>query len=194
MKLYCLFLLIFLAVLVAWVAPTLSEAAGPWKAQVVDAETGKPLEGAVVLAMWERRTPGPGHPFITFYDSEEVMSDPNGQFIIPSRSTWTLIPFSSIEGPRIFMFKPGYGQWRFKGEDEWLKLDTYERNMRYKEVWGQFEGQGVMIELPLLKTREERLRFLSAPTGLIPDDRMQNYLKALDQERINLGLKPGYSK
>lgn len=28
------------------------EGSGPWKAQIVDAETGQPLEGVVVLASW----------------------------------------------------------------------------------------------------------------------------------------------
>ena len=35
--------------------PAMSESAGPWKGQVVDKETGKPLEGVVVLARWEKR-------------------------------------------------------------------------------------------------------------------------------------------
>ena len=34
--------------------------AGPWKAQIVDAETGKPVEGVVVLAVWYRRYTSPG--------------------------------------------------------------------------------------------------------------------------------------
>ena len=34
---------------------TLSEAAGPWRAQVIDKETGKPIEGAVVFVRWEKR-------------------------------------------------------------------------------------------------------------------------------------------
>ena len=33
-----------------------AEAAGPWNARVVDAETGQPLEGVVVLAYWIKYT------------------------------------------------------------------------------------------------------------------------------------------
>ncbi len=39
-----------------WLAlPTLAQAAGPWRAQVVDAETGQPLEGVAVIGVWQRR-------------------------------------------------------------------------------------------------------------------------------------------
>ncbi len=64
--------------------PVMSESAGPWKGQVVDKETGKPLEGVVVLARWERRYTS----FVgemggnEYYDSEEVVTDAEGRFVI----------------------------------------------------------------------------------------------------------------
>lgn len=183
-------LLMFVSPLGWLVWPAQGEAAGPWKAQVVDVETGQPLQGVVVLAVWERRTPGPGHPTIRFYDANEVLTGPDGHFVVPSRRIWTLLPFTSIEGPKIFIFKSGYGRWRFRGEEEWQKLDVRERNLRYEEAWRQFEGEGIVLELPPLKTREERLRFLGHANPLIPDDKMSRYLEALSQERVSLGLTP----
>jgi hypothetical protein len=40
--------------------PAAAEAAGPWRAQVVDAETGQPLEGVAVIAVWQRGFSGTG--------------------------------------------------------------------------------------------------------------------------------------
>jgi hypothetical protein len=40
--------------------PIAAEAAGPWRAQVVDAETGQPLEGVAVIRVWNRRLIGHG--------------------------------------------------------------------------------------------------------------------------------------
>jgi hypothetical protein len=169
-------------------------AAGPWKGQIVGKETGKPLEGVVVLASWYKAysTPG-GWGGAQYYDSEEVVTDASGRFTIQSRQTWTLNPFSAIKGPEFYIFKPGYGRWQFQGQDRWSK-DALEREEQRKQVWKTFEGDGVVLELPKLSTREERLRFLNRPSGEIPDDKMQKSLKALDQERVNLGLKPGYTK
>ena len=47
-------------------------AAGPWKGQIVDKETGKPLEGVVVLATWYKAysTHG-GWGGAGYHDSEE---------------------------------------------------------------------------------------------------------------------------
>jgi len=46
------------AVLVAFAGPGGAAAAGPWRATIVDAETGKPLEGVVVVAAFAKYTKG----------------------------------------------------------------------------------------------------------------------------------------
>lgn len=175
------FLVICFATLSVGVASGPGEAAGPWRAQVVDAETGQLLEGVVVLAIWYRRYTSPGGwAGGGYYDSEEVVTGPDGRFVIQARSTWTLLPFvTTIKGPYFWIFKPGYGAWqRFMEEAPAAKF---------------FEmGEEIVIRLPPLKTQKERLDFLSRPDGEIPPERMRKYLEALDQERINLGLKPGY--
>ncbi|MBI4525732.1 MAG: hypothetical protein HY695_18195 [Deltaproteobacteria bacterium] len=170
-----------------------AEAAGPWKGQIVDAETEKPLEGVVVLAVWYRRYASlGGWAGGGYYGSEEVVTRADGRFVIQSRSTWSLIPFSKIEGPEFYIFKPGYGPWRFRGGEEWLKLDIIEREKHFREAWKQFEGDGVVIELPPLKTGKQRLEALShaSPPGEIPNRVMLRYLEALDQEAVVLGLQP----
>lgn len=171
--------------------PLRSEAAGPWKAQIVDAETGKPLERVVVLAVWYRRyTSAGGWAGGGYYNSEEVVTGPDGQFVIQARSTWTLVPFlTAIQGPEFYIFKPGYGQWYFQGSKEWPR-DVIEQKQHVKRAWEQFAGEGVAIELPPLKTRKERSEFLPSRPSDVPDSNMPRFLEALNQERIFLGLEP----
>ena len=173
-----------------------AEAAGPWRARVVDAETGQPLEGVVVLAAWFKYTASVGGwAAQKYYASEEVVTGPDGRFQIRARWAFTWLPFfTTVKGPEFSIFKPGYGQWRFRGADEWLKLSPEDRDARVEEAWERFEGKGVIIELPPLKNREERLKFFpwasGWPSDVIPDVRMSRYLEALDQEAVALGFTP----
>lgn len=185
-----IFLRIIVFLLSMW--PLRSEAAGPWKAQVVDAETGKPLEGAIVLAVWYSYAGSlAGLADQRYYDSEEVVTGPDAHFEISGRSYISLSTlFRAVKGPHIYIFKPGYGQWRFRGAEAWLKLETYERNKRFEEAWRNFEGDGAVIELPLLKTREERLNFLSHiywPPET-PPEKVKHMREAENKERSYLGL------
>ena len=188
-RLLFLLLLLFFSVSLS---PPPSEAAGPWKAQVIDAETDKPLEGVVVLAAWYKAYASVGGwAGGEYYDSEEVVTGPDGRFGIQSRWTFTLNPFSTIKGPDFYIFKSGYGRWRFQGDLSSLKLDLREQEARGRKLWEQFEGEGVVIELPRLKTREERLQFLrEAPSPLrVPPSRMPKYRDAINQEAVSLGLQ-----
>lgn len=167
-------------------SPSTGEAAGPLKAQVLDAETGQPLEGVVVLAYWLKMTRGPGGASPSFYDAEEVVTGPDGRFTIPSRSTLTLNPFTYIDGPEFTIFKPGYGRWGIRGwkgerPKEWQDLTVGEILTR----------EGIVIELPPLKTREERLKFYHSLdwSGLVPPERTQRLREAEDAERAYLGFR-----
>lgn len=165
------------------------EAAGPWKAQVVDAETGQPLEGVVVLMYWTTYTSSfGGWAGGEFYDAEEVVTGPDGRFVIQARSTFTLVPWKKISRDLV-IFKPGYGQWRFQGSEAWPQ-DVYEQSVRAKAAWKQFEGDGAVFELPPLKTRQERLEFKGTLrwSGLVPAERTKRLQEAMKMERAYLGF------
>ncbi|MBI5676512.1 MAG: hypothetical protein HZC48_11945 [Nitrospirae bacterium] len=59
-------------------------AAGTWKGRIIDIETKEPLEGAVVLAVWQRayRTLAGDNTY--FYNAKEVLTDKEGRFEIPA--------------------------------------------------------------------------------------------------------------
>ena len=162
---------------VAVVSPV--AAAGPWNAQVVDAETGQPLEGVVVLAYWVRYTASlGGWAGGAYHASQEVVTGPDGRFTIGARRSYTIPMFTKVAGPEWVIFKPGYGQWRFRtGIEAW---DTFDR------------GEPAVIELPPLKTREERLHFYRSPSfrypWTVPPNRQEHFREAENVERAYLGL------
>ena len=184
--------LVFFVIVSAFAFPFEAEAAGPWKGQIVDRETGKPLEGVVVLAVWTKCGFIVMDGCAEYGDCEEAVTGQEGRFVIQARWYFSLFrPFSSLKGPAFYIFKAGYGRWQFQGYDTWSK-DALESEEQRKKAWKQFEGEGVVLELPVLKTRNERLKFLGhveAP-GDIPDDRIPKYLQTYSQERVNLGLTP----
>lgn len=179
--------------------------------QVVDVDTGKPIEGAVVLEvfyLWPKRGLGNFPVSKVFRDSAEAVTDSEGRFTLSgpfdSRSWWT-------DG--VYIFKPGYGPWRFRGYDELLPVPRAEEPKRswLEQTWDRFTTSGVVIELRPLRTREERLRYMDrgwAPADVleagfgretplgsfyffdVPADRLSGFQRAVDKERASLGLGP----
>ncbi len=164
---------------------------GPWRGQIVDKETGQPLEDVAVLAYWIRLAGtiagwGGGK-----YDAaEETVTGPDGRFVIPAHSTATVNPSQRIAGPELVIYKAGYGRWRFQGADAWPK-DVLLAQEEGRKAWKRFAGGGVVIELPPLTTREERLKMLATLTWApdIPDGKTALLREFVQQERKYLGLR-----
>jgi hypothetical protein len=74
---------------------------------VVDAETGKPVEGAVVLAEWTRRQ-GIGDYHTVSVRAAYAITDTEGKFNIFG----PLHPF--VEAPDVTVYKKGYVAWNNK--------------------------------------------------------------------------------
>jgi hypothetical protein len=167
-----------------------ARAAGPWRGQVVDAENGQPIEGVVVVAVWERLSPGVVHQARAFHDVDEVVTDAEGRFVLPERELSPPNPFVTIDGPQLTMFKGGYGLWRFKGSrtSAWPQ-DTTERMRRWDQAMAEFGRGGAVFEIPQLKSKEERLKALPmSPNALLPRSRIPKLNEAVGRERAFLGL------
>lgn len=72
---------------------------------VIDAETGKPIEGTVVLAQWTA-TKGFGLTYHERYKVIETVTDKEGKFIVSG----VLNPF--VDPPEVVIYKEGYVAWR----------------------------------------------------------------------------------
>jgi len=77
---------------------------GPFRGQVVDAETGQPISGAHAMVLWVREAPSL-HATERFYDAQETVADTDGQFEL-ARETRVLTAF--VRDPEFAVFAPGY--------------------------------------------------------------------------------------
>lgn len=139
------------------------------RAQVVDAETGQPLQGVVVLAYWIKYGASfGGWAGGGFYDSEEVVTGPDGRYAIRPRFSYILPGVSKVSA-EIVIFKPGYGRWEYRSA----------------------KGEEFVIELPPLKTRDKRLKFYDSLrwSGRVPPERTQRLDEAVKMERAYLGFR-----
>ncbi len=79
--------------------------------QIIDHETGQPLEGVIVVAKWVllHKTPGK-----YYHDTKlrivETLTDENGKYVVPGSPMIRLRPFTELadRDPAISFFKKGY--------------------------------------------------------------------------------------
>lgn len=156
--------------------------AGPWRAQVVDADTQQPLAGVVVVAWWQKCCIDPNPS--DYYASQEVVTGPDGRFEIAARPwAFPLFPFLSFfEGPGFAAFKPGYGSLRPHGflEAELLSpKEQYARRSQFSHAWER--GGEVLFELPQLKTKEDWQMYRGTPG--VPPGKTPRWDEAIQKEQ-----------
>jgi len=159
---------------------------GPYKGRVIDLETGKPIEGAVVAGVWVLE-----FNFTPFCDAKETVTDKNGEFILPKASCFSLWPLAQMGRLGITVFKPGYLAYPPLGPL------AEERRARMPDfTGGEFKNkkQYSVIKLGKPKTRMKRELTYGEAGGLFTIDqafkRLPILLRLNNEERKNLGL-PG---
>lgn len=132
--------------------------------RVIDAETKEPIEGAVVVAVYNASAPAwPGGSNTIRIGVQETLTGKTGEFHIPPYTT-IMLPFWLKSDARFVIYKPGYGSYPdyhvsppspgvepeefflgelgTEGEVEWL-------SQKIKVTFG-------VVEMPRLRTWEER--------------------------------------
>jgi hypothetical protein len=182
---------LLVAVAVLWVSVGIVDAAGPWQAQVVSAETKEPLEGVVVLAWWTRHVRSLGGPSSEYRDSQEIMTDRSGRFVIAPRSFFSLNPLVFFRGPFFALFKPGYGQDRWPGYEE-HEAWSPEKRKKLGMYSNLLELDGIVLELPRLQSIEQRrdhLKRIEIDTLTVPLEKRPLWQNAVQEERRALGYR-----
>jgi len=155
---------------------------GEFYGKVIDIETKEPLEGAAVLAVYYTEQPGPGGEVTHYADAQETLTDKNGEFKIPSNTVTTFRPLQYFEPYAWFtIFKPGYGcyPWHKGVKPMFVPNGTLP------------EKQYVIVELPKLKTREERIENYGCyPSEQVPEIKYKYLFQLIQQERVAVGLEP----
>ncbi|MDH5648493.1 MAG: carboxypeptidase-like regulatory domain-containing protein [Gammaproteobacteria bacterium] len=85
-------------------------AGGPVKGKVIDQTTGKPIEGAIVVAYWQGQVPMPAETRTTCYHVESTTTDKDGTYRTPF---WFALP-QTVMNPKIavIVYQPGYDHYQ----------------------------------------------------------------------------------
>lgn len=145
---------------------------GPYEGKVIDADTGQPIEGVVVLGTWSTETITPGGGTHEFYDAQETVTDKNGEFKIKGLDLKVL---SNVAPMDIFIFKSGYTYER----GSWTSLKEFAKEIKW-------EGNKAIIPLKKL-TIGDRKRRMSIPYAA-PEKKMKLMLEEIHKERREIGL------
>ncbi|MBI4688571.1 MAG: hypothetical protein HY756_12500 [Nitrospirae bacterium] len=119
---------------------------GSYKGKVIDADTKQPIEGVVVLGVWNTVTITPGGGTHDFYDAKETVTDKNGEFEISGKGLKIL---SNLEPMDVIIFKAGY---EYLGLMPWISLK--EDILLSKRI--KWEGDKAIIPLKKLTMEERR--------------------------------------
>lgn len=154
---------------------------GPYRGQVVDAETKAPLAGAVVVVHWLRDRVYPFHSVAENYAVRETITDAEGRFFLDVRDVEEGAP-RRTRRPGFFIFLPGYGAYP--------KKHVSPRGF----TGGIFESPGTVVELPRIEDREERRKHLflfgHGDFSDKPFKDLPELVRGINAERIAIGLEP----
>ena len=145
---------------------------GPFRGRVVDVETGQGIGQAVILAIWLEKWSSPIEIRTGFYDAKETLTRSDGTFEIPRLSP----PFFRfrIMAPTFEVFAPGYA------EQRWVITPPTGEPLIAPTV----------IEMRRLKTREELRQKSRGYPSQVPEERIPEFLRAINIERSMLGMDP----
>ncbi|MFH2047591.1 MAG: hypothetical protein ABIK92_20880 [Pseudomonadota bacterium] len=175
-----------------------------FRGRIIDAETKKPIEGTVIVALymkWEFGGPGGGNTGPM--DAKETLTDKNGEFYFPSYRT-LIGPLSSERVAEFIIFKPGYKSITFVdgkniSDEKYFAIEKgmigKEGKIKEKDHFGNIEiwkGPLGVVELEKARTRKERLDTKPLPPNDYTSKELPLFIKSLNEERNNLGLKGGY--
>ena len=123
-----------------------SYAAAPFAGRVVDAETGQPIPGVIVLAQWIVEGPAEAHP-VGAMQIMETVTDENGRYSFPGWGpkavprpdfwSWVFTPVLTTKDPQLFFMKSGYGHFYVQNDIARGKEFDFETELRKSQVDGK---------------------------------------------------------
>ncbi len=150
---------------------------GPYEGRVVDAETGKPIEGVVVHGTWSRVHATVAGASTEYYDSYEMLTDKNGEFKIPGKG---LLLFSNIEEITLSIFKAGYEQ--FPKHSPWSGLKKY--GPFNKVLWNGNKGTFRLKKKTIEERRNDTPTLPFAPSN----KKLRLLIKESNKEMMEIGF------
>jgi len=144
---------------------------GPYEGKVVNANTGEPIQGAVVLGVWYRIHPNVAGWNSEFYEAVETVTDKDGEFYIEGLGPLFI---SNVDEMTIFIFKAGY---EHLGHSLWSSMKK-DYILKTKIRWS---GDKAIIPLESWEL-DQRLNRFGDYTVNIPNNKMELYLNEVKKE------------
>ena len=177
-----------------------------FRGKVIDAETKEPIEGTVVVAVYEKYVYGLGTGgYQRVVKVKETLTDKNGKFFFPAFST-IIHPFSREDYVRFIIYKPGYGRLphnrihsltrvSLETVEKYFLAENFGKKGKVKVLEHGKRNSvrevtfGIVERMPL-NTYKERLNAIPGrPTGFRSKD-LPLLFKAINEENRRFGLKP----
>ncbi len=166
---------------------------GPYHGQVVDADTGEPIEGAAVAGIWELE----GfilwiHSFNYFANAKETVTDADGKFKLPLTFAFTFWPFSALDRISLLVFKPGYDSHPPSKQFAWTPVEKKKYGMTNHEYRVKFtvkckRWKNCLIKLNKAKSIDEMLKAVPSIPGFNTDeDKLRNFIEITEKEYRHL--------
>lgn len=150
-----------------------------FEGKVIDTDTKKPIEGAVVLAIYHKTVHTIAGSNTYVVDGQETLTDANGEFKISSKTVHSEKLSGKLRGSLV-IFKPGYGTFpRHKQSETLGENKSWPPPNKY-----------IIYKIPKLMTMKERDINIHFSRPEIPIPKMKNFIRLLNEERINLGYAP----
>ncbi len=159
---------------------------GTYEGRIVDADTGAPVDGVVVLAIWyvEYRLADRWHEY---YDASETVTDARGDFSV--RELSLRLTKGELQPAMFFIFKAGY---EVRELSSWasLKKDiVFSKRVKW-------EGERAIIPLKEV-TIEQRKKgraggYRPPPMPDVPREKMPMTLKEINKDSVERGLGSVY--
>jgi hypothetical protein len=162
---------LWLSFLLLVTVPTLSCAATSIQGQVLDAQTGKPVPGAIVLGVWTRMAGLPGLNYTELVGVGEVETDAEGRFTLERPSS----RYNAEDGESITVYKFGYVAWN--------NIFVFPGSNRREHV--QIPNRIQLERFPSSEDRRRHLDFISGATRstLSYKGSKPKFDEAVDRER-----------
>lgn len=169
-----------------------------YSGKIIDADTGEPLEGAVVVAKWNEETATIAGGATRLKDAKEILTDKSGEWQIIGPRGMAENIFSAIfsfatgthftRPPTFIVFKPGYCS-----VPKGFGIDSCRERMN-KPHGVKHLGSGEIISLPrLLNRADRRINLMIGPINLGDGimRKQRELIKLLNIEYKALGME-GY--
>jgi hypothetical protein len=155
---------------------------GPYKGRVIDAETGSPIEGVVVLGVWSKVAVTPVGGVSSYYDAQETVTNRNGEFEIRGLGIKIM---SKVAPMDVLIFKAGYDH---IGMGPWESLKLDGGALEKKVTW---EGKKAIIPLRKLTMEERKKKGTpSFPAEAYREKKMSLLIKEINKEENEFGRPP----